>query len=159
MQTAPLHLDWAEGDERTLPQVAALALAAFDPEFGEAWSVSQMAAMLRDAGSWLDLAWADGRLCAFALNRMVADEAELLLCATDVRQQRLGVGRALVLRVAERARARGARRLFLEVREGNQPANALYAACGFLAVGRRPGYYRSASGSTVDAITLALRLN
>jgi ribosomal-protein-alanine N-acetyltransferase len=33
--------------------------------------------------------------------------------------------------------------MFLEVRESNSAARALYASRGFLAVGRRRGYYRS----------------
>lgn len=49
-----------------------------------------------------------------------------------------GLGTALVALTLERARARGARRVELDVREGNEPALALYASFGF-ATGKRPG--------------------
>ncbi len=41
----------------------------------------------------------------------------------------------------EEARAAGAQRVFLEVRESNRAATALYARHGFQAAGRRENYY------------------
>jgi ribosomal protein S18 acetylase RimI-like enzyme len=63
------------------------------------------------------------------------------------------VGRALVQHVLEALSARGARQIYLEVRESNAPARALYAAHGFTEVGRRKGYYRR---PVEDAIVLRL---
>ena len=48
-----------------------------------------------------------------------------------------GVGRALVAEVVQRARARGCRRVELDVNEDNPPALALYEAAGF-GVSRKP---------------------
>jgi ribosomal-protein-alanine N-acetyltransferase len=47
--------------------------------------------------------------------------------------------------------ALGARAVYLEVRESNLAARRLYAAEGFVPVGRRPRYYRR---PTEDAIVL-----
>jgi ribosomal-protein-alanine N-acetyltransferase len=49
------------------------------------------------------------------------------------------------------ARARGADEIFLEVRNSNAPARALYGSRGFKEVGRRPNYYRR---PVEDAIVL-----
>lgn len=76
-----------------------------------------------------------------ALARVAADEAEILTLAVLPEARRRGVGGALLASVAAGAAARGARALFLEVAVGNAPARALYAAAGFVAVGRRRGYY------------------
>jgi ribosomal-protein-alanine N-acetyltransferase len=48
----------------------------------------------------------------------------------------------------------GVRALFLEVDEANAAARALYARFGFAEVGRRPAYYRTASGVKSTALVL-----
>jgi ribosomal-protein-alanine N-acetyltransferase len=45
-------------------------------------------------------------------------------------------------------------RIFIEVRESNVPARALYEASGFTVCGRRQGYYRS---SSEDGIVMELQ--
>src|SRR5690606_3931493 len=107
------------------------------------------------------LAGPDGRAPAdgepatgFALSRGAADEEELLLLAVDPRWRGRGIGGALLERFVAAARARGAARLFLEMREGNT-AETLYRRHGFESVGRRRHYYRRGSGSPLDAITFA----
>ena len=60
--------------------------------------------------------------------------------APDTR--RGGIGRALVQKVISALTERGARQIYLEVRESNAGARAMYGALGFQEVGRRRGYYR-----------------
>lgn len=55
--------------------------------------------------------------------------------------QRRGIGGRLLAAGMLWCRAHAARSVFLEVRETNQAAIALYERAGFLVVGRRPGYY------------------
>ena len=69
--------------------------------------------------------------------------------APDVR--RGGIGRALVQAVISALAARGVRQIYLEVRESNAGARAMYGALGFQEVGRRRGYYRRPAE---DAIVL-----
>jgi ribosomal-protein-alanine N-acetyltransferase len=90
----------------------------------------------------------------FSLFRTVADEAELLLLAVAPDHQHRGIGRLLLEQFVEQARAAGARRVHLEVRDGN-PAVELYRSAGFRPAGRRPNYYRGSDGRQYDAITLA----
>ena len=52
-----------------------------------------------------------------------------------------GLGRFLLRLAKDLATRRGAREAFLEVRESNLAARALYRSAGFSEVGRRPGYY------------------
>jgi ribosomal-protein-alanine N-acetyltransferase len=59
--------------------------------------------------------------------------------------------------VAE-AQRQGARTLFLEVAQDNSAARGLYAAHGFVQIGRRANYYRRRSG-LVDALVLRLLLS
>ena len=57
----------------------------------------------------------------------------------------------------DRARADGAARVHLEVRDGN-PAIEMYRGAGFAPVGRRRNYYRGADGAQFDAFTFSLEL-
>jgi ribosomal-protein-alanine N-acetyltransferase len=109
-------------------------------------------------GVWLSLARIGEEPAGFALGRVVLDDAELLLLAVKRASQGQGVGRLLLDRFVELAAARGATRLHLEVRDGNQ-AIRLYSGCGFTEIGRRKNYYTGRDGQIYDALTLAKRLN
>lgn len=144
----------AGGDD--MDAVMAIMGAAFEPTYGEAWTRSQCAGILPMAGVSLRLATSgDGGVIGFALMRAIADEAELLLIAVDPAAQQRGVGAALVEDFIAFAATRGARRLHLEVRDGNS-AILLYERAGFSLVGRRRDYYRGSDGHKRDALTLAL---
>jgi len=116
---------------------------------GRGWSAAEFAALLDSK-----LVFAAGAANAFALGRVVADEAELLTLATDPAARRRGLGRAALDAFEAGARARGAARGFLEVAEDNAPARALYAACLWRGAGRRAAYYPRAGGRAVDALIL-----
>ncbi|MEM8631275.1 MAG: GNAT family N-acetyltransferase [Pseudomonadota bacterium] len=90
----------------------------------------------------------------FILGRVVAGEAEVLMLAVVPEARRQGLGRRLLARFEDEARARGAASVFLEVAEDNAPARAVYAAGGYDAVGQRRAYYARASGVNVDALIL-----
>lgn len=143
-----------DGGAADLDEVMATMYVAFDPAFGEAWTRGQCAGIMGLGGVWLLLARREGAAAGFALSRIVLDEAELLLLAVQPVQRRFGVGRALLTAVVDEARARGAARLHLEMRDGN-PAGHLYRGAGFQEIGRRRRYYRGGDGSSFDAITLA----
>lgn len=81
-------------------------------------------------------------------------EVQTLAVAPSARGQ--GLGRALVTRARAVARAAGARRLGLEVREDDPVAVGLYAGAGFTRSGRRPGYYAARDG---DGRTAALLMD
>jgi ribosomal-protein-alanine N-acetyltransferase len=144
-----------------LDRIMAVMEAAFDPAYGEAWTRRQVGDALVLPNTFYLLAGPDGRApgdgeeaAGFILSRGAADEEELLLIAVDPRHRGRGVGAALIERFVAEARARGAERLFLEMREGN-PAETLYRRSGFAVVGRRRAYYRRGTGAPIDAITFA----
>ena len=147
-----------EAGARDMDAAMAVMDRAFDPAFGEAWNRGQCLGMLTLPDVWLILAEdGDARPLGFALSRVAVEDAELLLLAVDPAARGHGIGAALIARSAAVARARGATRLLLEVRDSN-PALALYRREGFAEIGRRAAYYRGANGATHDAITLAQTL-
>lgn len=144
----------ARGRADELDDVVAVMGAAFDPRFGEAWTRSQCAGILSMPGVRLTVARDRGNGAAgFSLSRTVADEAELLLIAVEPGHRRRGIGQMLLDHFLEVARAAGASRVHLEVRDGN-PAIAMYRRAGFIPTGRRRKYYRGKDGSEFDALTL-----
>jgi len=85
----------------------------------------------------------------FIVVSSVGDEWEVENIAVGQEARRRGVGSRLVSEFMERARARGAASVFLEVRESNGPARTLYEKYAFVEAGRRKGYY---SGPVEDAV-------
>jgi ribosomal-protein-alanine N-acetyltransferase len=83
-----------------------------------------------------------GRLLAFLLAQGAAGEAEILTLATNPQERRRGHAQALIGILAAYYKAAGTTRLFLEVREDNEAALALYEKTGFRRIGLRPSYYR-----------------
>ena len=150
--TAALEL--AEGGVADLPHIMTVMETAFEPRFGEAWTLSQCAGLLPLPGVWLTVARSDGQVLGFSLSRVVADEAELLLLAVNPQAQGGGVGKSLLSQFERSALGRGARRLHLEVRDGNHAVN-LYHASGFTLVGRRRRYYNGHDGQLYDALSLS----
>jgi [ribosomal protein S18]-alanine N-acetyltransferase len=94
-----------------------------------------------------------GRIAGYVVALDAADEGEILNLAVAEGGRRRGLGRALVEAIVAALSERGVRQVYLEVRESNAAARALYAAFGFKDVGRRQAYYRR---PVEDAIILRL---
>lgn len=133
--------------------------AGFDPLYGEAWSAPQLAGTLVMPGCWARLALDGAAASGFSLCRSSGAEVELLLIAVDPAQRRRGIAAQLLAQARDDAVARGVSTLFLEVREDNDAALALYGMAGFAAVGRRPNYYSRKDGTRHAAITMRLNLH
>lgn len=85
------------------------------------------------------------------------DELHLLNITVAPAWQGRGHGSALLDVVQARAIERGLGTLWLEVRESNHRARALYRRRGFAEVGQRRGYYPAASGRE-DAVVMSQKL-
>jgi ribosomal-protein-alanine N-acetyltransferase len=132
--------------------LAALHAKAFSAT--RAWSAAEFASLLSQAGTSVH-----GNADSFVLLRVVADEAEVLTLATEPQKRRQGLARAALAMGENAARTSGARIMFLEVAEDNTAAKALYAACGYAQVGRRPGYYLPKDSAPVAALVMRKDLN
>lgn len=121
------------------------------------WDAVAIADLLEKPNVFGFLALYEGAPAGFVLAQAAGGEAEILNIATDPACQRKGVGRAMVISVAQRLESAGLETLFLEVAADNAPAQALYGALGFAEAGRRPGYYKRPGGA-MDALLLRLNL-
>lgn len=78
-----------------------------------------------------------GYVCAYTVCR----ESDILTVAVAPAARRCGAGRALLEALIE-VLTGDSDAIFLEVRQSNVPARALYASMGFCEVGVRRGYYQ-----------------
>ncbi len=83
-----------------------------------------------------------GEILGYVVALFIVDEAEIADLAVTPEARRRGIGGLLLDRVAVEAARAGVRSLYLEVRESNSAARALYASRSFAQVGLRRGYYQ-----------------
>ena len=129
--------------------LAMLHAAAFD----DSWSADWIGRLLAQPGTFAIRA--EG---GFILVRSAGGEAEVLTLAVAPAARRRGIASILIVEAAKCALEAGARRLFLEVSDANEPAKSLYTCAGFNEVGRRKGYYQGVGGRREDALVLAVEL-
>jgi len=94
-----------------------------------------------------------GRIIAMLVAWFIVDELHIATFATHPEYRGKGIGRKLLLRALQSAKAEGATRSFLEVRESNDVAQNMYRSFGFVEDGRRKEYYKD---NGEDAILMSL---
>ncbi len=96
-------------------------------------------------------------IVGFYIGEQVIDEATLMDICVSPNNQGKGLGKKLLTKFINQAKAKGAVKIWLEVRAKNIPAQMLYMNVGFIETGRRTGYYPSARGfGYEDAIVMCL---
>ena len=109
------------------------------------WSRGNYADSLR-AGHLCQVCRLNTQLIGYFVIMLVLDEAHLLTIAIAARHQNKGWGASLLTQSMRMAAARGATRLWLEVRPSNEKALRLYRHLGFKDVGLRKNYYETKTG-------------
>lgn len=131
--------------EEDAPALAALEARCHSHPWSEAQFLEELrhepphaALVLREAGQGPET----GRgIAAYVVYRVVVDEMHILNVAVAPQRRRQGLARWLLAFSMARAARRGATRAFLEVRESNAPARALYEGLGFAELRTRADYY------------------
>ena len=118
--------------------------------FSDPWSTQDFRDCVTSDALFL-VADLEGKVGGYVIALDAADEGEILNLAVAPGTRRHGLGRALVEAMIGALQQRDVHHVYLEVRESNAPARALYAAQGFREVGRRAQYYRR---PVEDAIVL-----
>lgn len=127
--------------------------------FDAPWSRGEFEKLMAGPGVFLLKAEEKGGagLVGFVLARIVADEAEILTITVSSAMRGARIGQRLMEAAAAEAMALGAKSLFLEVAEDNEPALALYRRMGFRELGRRNDYYARGK-SRIAGLTMGLTL-
>ena len=86
-------------------------------------------------------------LCSACL---VIDELHITFIAVYPMHQRKGLGKILISEIIKRSKSLQTNHIYLEVKNNNEPAKALYKSMGFIPIGIRSNLYKDGS----DALTL-----
>ena len=121
------------------PTLAALEVRCF----GDPWSEAAFRELFAQPLAVVRVCQRRGQTIGYAVASVVAGTSEILNLAVAPEWRRHGVGRALLEDLLRQIASRDGREAFLEVRESNQDAQALYARHGFRVVGQRRDYYRN----------------
>jgi ribosomal-protein-alanine N-acetyltransferase len=101
------------------------------------------------AGRTYRVALTGGSLVGYAGLMEVAGEGHVTTLAVDPQRQGQRIGTELLLHLLRAAQAASMDSVTLEVRAGNEPAQALYRRFGFTPAGIRRGYYQATGEDAV----------
>lgn len=133
--------------EEHLSEVAELETLCFS----EPWSQNALRLLLDDGAIGVVLL-ERGHVVAYGGMTTVLDEGAVTNIAVHPDARRRGFGRAVTAELMTVAVKRGIKSIFLEVRESNAAARALYEALGFSACGVRKNFYRHPTESAIQMI-------
>jgi [ribosomal protein S18]-alanine N-acetyltransferase len=108
------------------------------------WSVEQYEALFRASSPdrVALLIEEESQVQGFVIARVLGEEWEVENMAVTGPARRRGLGTRLFGELLDLAKAKGATAVFLEVRESNRAARALYEKWAFLESGQRKRYYK-----------------
>ena len=127
--------------ETMLPQIERIEQACFSVP----WTRAQLASQLDESRYVFLAAVCGGEVLGYVNMLYVLDEGYIGNVAVAPDSRRMGVGRALIAALLERAAQLELAFVTLEVRPSNAPAVALYRGFGFEEAGRRKNYYEKPS--------------
>ena len=123
--------------EEDIPRIIEIEHEAISPP----WTHGGLLGEIYSDDVFFALAVEDDVILGFVILRRMGDEGELFQIAVDNKHRRRGVADTLMESAADWAQNNGVDSIYLEVREGNEAAIALYEKHGFIKTGRRKGYY------------------
>ena len=119
--------------------------------FSDPWTPESFRSMIAQPLVIATVAERDGRMIGYSVAWAIGDEAELVNLCVAPAVRGIGLGGKLLDDLLATLDARGGATVYLEVRDANEAAQALYRGRGFLASGRRKNYYRH---PTEDAVIM-----
>lgn len=120
------------------------ALAALEREqFSAPWTLSDFQHTLTDEYTDYFVAENDRVIAGYIGLRFGGDTADITTFCVAPPYRRQGVGQSLLAYATSYAARKGCQKVFLEVRESNIPARALYEKNGFCFVSKRKRYYKN----------------
>ena len=122
--------------------LAAMARELVEGGLRPSWDAARIAWHIRHPESVVLAARAARTVAGFAIMRYGDDSAHLNLLAVAPAHRRRGIARRLMAWLECTALTAGTFSIGLELRAGNAPARAFYAALGYRELGCVPGYYQ-----------------
>ncbi|MBY4973369.1 ribosomal protein S18-alanine N-acetyltransferase [Streptococcus suis] len=124
-----------DGQENLAEAVLVVMQSVYDQS---PWTLEQIASSMASQDEDYYLAYEGQELVGFLVVQTVLDEMEILQIAVRADFQRLGIASQLMAAVMDWDGD-----IFLEVRDSNSAAQALYTRQHFTKIGKRKDYYRN----------------
>ncbi len=122
----------------------AVSIAKIEAQcFTDFWNESMVRAHLDSAISLSIVAELDGEVVGCVLGQVIAPECEVFRVATAPSVRRRGIGEKMLGYFEKTADGEGKSTYFIEVRETNAAARALYNKCGYEEIAVRKSYYKN----------------
>lgn len=135
---------------RDAPRFSQLHRASFH----RGWGTDEFEQILIERNALAHRLQLGGTTIGFIVSRIAADEAEILSVAVANKYRGRGLSRDLLRTHLGHLAGHGLKTVFLEVKDNNRPARALYERAGFRVVGRRERYYKDSSGQHLNAVVM-----
>ena len=148
VEREPEPIRFADMEVRHLSGVLEIERRSFPTPWSERAFLSELT---QNAYAHYLVALRGNRVVGYAGMWVILDEAHVTNIAVHPNERGRGLGEHVLIELEHRARATGCKRMTLEVRPSNVVAQSLYRKRGFVARGRRPGYY---SDTHEDAIIM-----
>jgi ribosomal protein S18 acetylase RimI-like enzyme len=140
MANRPVAIEMAQrGDARV---IATMSRDLIEVGLGWSYPPDRVRRLIADRNSVALVARAGGGIAGFAIMEFGDERAHLVLLAVDPQHRRMGIGRRMMEWLLQSAAVAGVESVHLELRANNREAACFYAAIGFEATLRMPGYYR-----------------
>ena len=110
--------------------------------YGAPWTLEQFTADLNSATTNYLFLEVKEELVGFISYRQILDEVEIDEVLIFKEYQHQGFGYQLMQKFLKVASEKQGQTIFLEVRQSNLPAIALYEKCGFKQIAKRKNYYQ-----------------
>lgn len=123
-----------------------------EAEVWSAWALQDTLALSTTLGLATE---EEGQLSGMIIVQKVPPDADILTMCVHPEKQRQGLATHLLNGMLGLLGPAGVSKLYLDVAEDNDAAIAFYESSGFLADGRRKGYYQREGGVQMDAILMS----
>lgn len=121
----------------------------------EPWSFQMLASSFQSESFCGIVAEDGGEIVGYGGITIAADTADIDNVAVAEPFRLGGIGTAIINKLIEIAKERGAKKVFLEVRVSNAAAMGIYLKCGFKGVYARTRYYSDGEDCLVMARTIS----
>lgn len=142
-----------EADEGQLLDIVSLG----EKIFKSSWNEQMVGASMYGAYDTILVAVDEenqDRLVGYCIFTCPCEDCELLRIAVSKKYRRRGIARKLIASMIEKCVVEDGENIFLEVRESNAAAIALYENAGFEEISRRRDYYKN---PVEDAVVMKLQ--
>lgn len=134
------HVRLSLADMKDLAGIAALEAEVFS----HPWNEEMVSSSIQGTYDHVKiLETSEGEIAGYIIYSAVCDSADLLRVAVDAGLRRRGIGCKLMETMIDDCKARNVQSIFLEVRESNAAAIAMYEQFGFIKISTRKKYYDS----------------